>query len=105
MSGAGASEETSHRRIRRRRRIAAALRGMMGPDDTHHLFIRADDHVAERILEIARETGLTTTPEADLPDVLARLDLGENLPPEAVLAVAGILLPLLKLRRLVRDTP
>jgi type III secretion system FlhB-like substrate exporter len=83
------------RRVRRRRRIAAALRGMTGPDEANHLFIGHEDHVAQRILEIATETGIVTA-DADLPDVLARLDLGESLPPEAVIAVAGALLPLLK---------
>jgi len=104
LSGATGAVEERTRRVRRRRRIAAALRAMTGKDETYYLFIRHDDHVAQRILEIASETGIVAA-DADLPNVLARLDLGESLPPEAVLAVAGALLPLLKLRKLARETP
>jgi flagellar biosynthesis protein len=52
---------------------------------------RGDGHVADRILELAREHGIPVHEDRGLVDVLARLDLGSEIPPELYRAVAEII--------------
>ncbi|CAH2605528.1 protein of unknown function (plasmid) [Rhodovastum atsumiense] len=92
-------------RPRRRRRIAAALRYVSG--QTRFPVVVATGHgaVAERILDLARRSGVPVAADADLAETLARLDLGEAIPPEAIAAVAAILLPILTRTRPSRGRP
>lgn len=47
--------------------------------------------VAERIIALAREHGITVHEDADLVEVLSRLNLYEAIPPETYVVVAEIL--------------
>lgn len=47
--------------------------------------------VAERILELARAEGVPVREDADLLELLAGLDLGEEIPPELYEVVAELL--------------
>ena len=47
--------------------------------------------VAERILDMAFAAGVKVRSDADLAEILAAVDLGTDIPPEAIVAVAEIL--------------
>ncbi|MCK4782885.1 MAG: EscU/YscU/HrcU family type III secretion system export apparatus switch protein [Desulfobacteraceae bacterium] len=47
--------------------------------------------VAERIIELAREHGIPVKDDPDLVEVLSRLDLNEEIPPELYVVVAELL--------------
>ena len=47
--------------------------------------------VAERIIEIARESGVPVKEHHDLVEILSRLDLNAEIPPETYVIVAEIL--------------
>jgi flagellar biosynthesis protein len=70
---------------------AAALQYDPGRDRAPRLVARGDGHVAERILALAREHGIAVHEDRALVDVLARLDLGSEIPPELYRAVAEII--------------
>lgn len=79
-------------RIRRRRRLAAALRwtaaqGSPGPN-------AASAPLEERLAAIAASQERPPLAGADLPERLARLDHGGAMPPEVVAMLAAILTPL-----------
>ncbi|MBP5857016.1 EscU/YscU/HrcU family type III secretion system export apparatus switch protein [Marivibrio halodurans] len=48
-------------------------------------------HLAERILEAAREAGVPVHRDADLIEILAATDVGDEIPVEAFIAVAEVL--------------
>ncbi len=58
----------------------AALRYDHPKDRAPKLVARGDGHVAERILALAREHGIPVHEDRELVDVLARLDLEEDIP-------------------------
>lgn len=70
---------------------AAALRYERGKDEAPQLVAKGRGLVAERILELAREHDIPIHKDAALVDVLSRLDLEEQIPPELYLVVAEIL--------------
>ena len=70
---------------------AAALQYDHERDRAPRLVARGDGHVADRILELAREHGIPVHEDRGLVDVLARLDLGSEIPPELYRAVAEII--------------
>ncbi|MFH7320860.1 EscU/YscU/HrcU family type III secretion system export apparatus switch protein [Desulfurivibrio sp. D14AmB] len=47
--------------------------------------------LAERLLELAREYQIPIHQDADLTEILSRLDLNQEIPPETYLLVAEIL--------------
>ncbi len=70
---------------------AAALRYRRGEDRAPVLVAAGRGLVAERILEIAREEGIPIHQDHALVDVLSRLDLEQEIPPELYLVVAEVL--------------
>jgi flagellar biosynthesis protein len=52
---------------------------------------RGFGQLAERMLELARERGVPVREDADLAEVLARLDVGAEIPEELYEAVAELL--------------
>ena len=81
MPGPAAPERP---RVRRRRRLAAALRYVAGDSRLPVVVAAGGGAIADRLLESAREADLPVTTDADLAQTLARLDLGGTIPPEAV---------------------
>jgi flagellar biosynthesis protein len=75
-----------------KRRRAAALKYDPERDGAPVLTAFAEGVVAERLLERAEELGVPIVPDEPLVDVLARLDVGGEIPPELYEAVAGVLL-------------
>jgi len=52
---------------------------------------KGQGHVAERILELAREHGVPIQEDASLVEVLSRLDIDQEIPPELYALVAEVL--------------
>ena len=69
----------------------AALRYEQPTDRAPKLVARGEGHVAEKILALAREHGIPIHEDRELVDVLARLDLDEDIPGEVYQVVAEIL--------------
>ena len=47
-------------------------------------------HLADRIIEIAREHGVSIREDPDLVELLAKLDLGQAIPPELYSVIAEV---------------
>lgn len=73
-----------------------------GEDPAPRLVAKGQGHVAERILEIAREHGIHIHEDPDLVEVLAALDLGQLIPEELYEALAEILAFIYRLNRLAK---
>jgi flagellar biosynthesis protein len=73
------------------RQRAAALRYDRGVDAAPRVVARGDGHIAERILEVAREHHIPIHRDPALVEVLARLDLDEQIPPALYLAIAEVI--------------
>ncbi|MFA6149232.1 MAG: EscU/YscU/HrcU family type III secretion system export apparatus switch protein [bacterium] len=80
-------------------RQAAALRYARGMDSAPRLMAKGKGAVADRILEIARRNGIPIREDRELVQVLASLDLYQEIPPELYKAVAEILVFLYSLNR------
>ncbi len=72
-------------------RRAAALRYAQGKDAAPRLVAKGRGLVADRILEIARRHGIPIREDRELVQVLASLDLYQEIPPDLYKAVAEIL--------------
>jgi hypothetical protein len=88
-------------RIRRKRRLMAALRWAVA----QQALVPPAALVAlrERLDAIGASQGRPSSPEADLPERLARIDHGGVVPPEVVAMLAAILTPLLSLSDAARS--
>lgn len=84
-------------RTRRRRHVAAALRALAPPAALPVQGGRCGA-AGTRVAELAEAARLTLFADTDIAEALARLEPGQGIPPEVVLAVAAMLLPLLKER-------
>jgi len=80
-------------------RQAAALRYAREMDSAPRLMAKGKGAVADRILEIARRNGIPIREDRELVQVLASLDLYQEIPPELYKAVAEILVFLYSLNR------
>ena len=80
-------------RIRRKRRLAAALRWAVAQQPVPPAAALAP--LAERLEAIAAQQQLAVPAGADLPERLARMEPGGAAPPEVVAMLAALLLPLL----------
>ena len=76
---------------RARLRRAAALAYRPDRDRAPRVTASGRGRVAERIVEIARESGIPVKEDPALAEVLSALDPGEEIPPETYRAVAEIL--------------
>lgn len=83
----------------KRNRQAAALRYVQGKDASPRLIAKGKGAVADRILEIARRNGIPIREDRELVQVLASLDLYQEIPPELYKAVAEILVFLYSLNQ------
>ena len=83
----------------RRDRQAAALRYAQGKDAAPCLMAKGKGAVADRILEIARRNGIPIREDRELVQVLASLDLYQEIPPDLYKAVAEILVFLYSLNQ------
>lgn len=72
-------------------RAAVALRYRPKEDQAPKVVGKGRGYVAEKILEIARAHNIPIREDKNLLQVLSRLDLDEEIPPELYRAVAEIL--------------
>jgi len=75
----------------KRRLLAAALKYDGAKDEAPILAAKGRGAVAEKILEIARKHGIPVMADPALAEMLAKLDLDEQIPMELYRAVAEIL--------------
>ena len=73
------------------RRKAVALKYDQTRDRTPSVAAKGKGETAERIIAIAKELGIPIREDANLVEVLSRLDMEEEIPPELYKAVAEIL--------------
>lgn len=70
---------------------AVALRYDTAKDDAPRLIAKGTGEIAEKILALAREHNIPIREDSDLTEILAQLDLNEEIPPDTYLVVAEIL--------------
>lgn len=88
---------------REKRRRAVAVRYQAGEDDAPKVVAKGTGLLADRILEIAREHGVHVYEDPDLVEVLARLDIQQDIPPEMYKAVAEVLAFVYRINQQVGD--
>ncbi len=72
-------------------RKAAALRYDPEKEGAPRLIGKGAGHIAEKIIELAHEHNIPIHEDSDLLEILSRLDLNEEIPPETYVVVAEIL--------------
>ncbi len=70
---------------------AAAIRYDSAKDDAPRLTAKGKGHMAERIIELARQHRIPIRTDRALVSILSKLDLDQHIPPELYRAVAEIL--------------
>jgi len=70
---------------------AAALRYKQGLDNAPKVTAKGRGKLAEKIIEMARQNGIPVKEDPDLVEVLSKLDLMEEIPPELYMVVAELL--------------
>ena len=73
------------------RRAAVALRYNTATDKAPKVTAKGQGFVAEKIIALARESGVPMREDADLVQVLAQLDLNREIPPTLYRVVAELL--------------
>jgi len=84
------AEEKPQGRLARIKK-AVALRYRAGEDDAPKVTAKGAGRVADRILALAQEHGVPIKEDPDLVEVLAKLELDQEVPPEVYLVVAEVL--------------
>lgn len=72
-------------------KIAVALKYERGVDTAPMLSAKGKGYIAESIIALAHRHGIEVREDADLTQLLAKLDVGMPIPVEAYMAVAEIL--------------
>ena len=70
---------------------AVALRYDREHDSAPAVIGKGAGLMAEKIIALAREHGIPIHPDSDLVEVLSRLNINENIPPDTYIMVAEIL--------------
>jgi flagellar biosynthesis protein len=72
-------------------KVAAAIRYDAARDDAPKLTAKGKGHVADRIIELARQHDIPVRSDKALIQILSQLDIDRHIPPELYKAVAEIL--------------
>jgi flagellar biosynthesis protein len=75
----------------RKQKKAVALKYQPGKDRAPRVSAKGSGRVAEKILEIAREHDIPVKDDADLVEVLAKLDIEQEIPADVYVVVAELL--------------
>ena len=70
---------------------AVAIRYDTSQDAAPKVVAKGAGELAEKIIALAKEHGIPIQEDADLVEILAKLDLNADIPPETYLVVAEIL--------------
>jgi flagellar biosynthesis protein len=76
---------------KRRRKKAVALRYRHDRDAAPRVTAKGSGRVAEKIIELAKLHGIPVKDDPDLIEVLSKLDIEEEIPPNVYIAVAELL--------------
>jgi len=76
---------------RHRQMVAIALDYEWGSGGLPKVVATGRGKIAERILDLAFTAGVKVREDADLAEILSAVDLGSDIPAEAILAVAEVL--------------
>ncbi len=82
---------TRHKSDAKPRKKAVALSYEAEQQSAPRVIAKGSGLLAERLIELAREHGVPIHQDADLTEILSRLDLNQEIPPETYLLVAEIL--------------
>ncbi len=74
-----------------KKKKAIALKYDALKDKAPKVVAKGEGVVAEKILDLAREAGVPVRENADLAEILSRLELNAEIPPETYVIVAEIL--------------
>lgn len=88
-----------------KRKRAVALRYKMGSDVAPVVVAKGKGLVAENILKTAREHNIPVQEDKSLVEILGKLDLNQQIPPELYTVVAEILAFVYRLDREGRTYP
>lgn len=78
------------------RQVAVALGFDEAKNDVPTITAAGHGALAEKILQLAFEKGVKVREDADLAELLATVELNEDIPSEAIMAVAEILIQVYK---------
>ncbi len=87
------------------RQVAVALGYEAGKGRPPEVVAKGYGRVAEFILEVARERNIPVREDADLAEVLARLDVGAEIPDELYEAIAEVLAFIYRVNRSALGKP
>lgn len=88
------------------RSVAVAIKGEgLNPDSLPKIIASGRGKLAEQILELAFQKGVRVREDADLAELLAKLDLDTPIPSEAIVAVAEILARVYEANARISNTP
>lgn len=87
------------------RKVAAAIKYDREKDAAPRLTAKGMGKLAERIIEKAIAAGVPLREDPDLAAALAKLPLGEQIPPALYQAVAEVLAFIYRMNRLAGKTP
>ncbi|KUK13869.1 MAG: FlhB-like flagellar biosynthesis protein [Synergistetes bacterium] len=85
-----------------KRRKAAALKYNEEEDRAPKVVASGRGRIAEKIVEIAKEYNIPIYEDPDLVELLLKVDIGEEIPPELYKAVAEVLAFIYKLREVAK---
>jgi flagellar biosynthesis protein len=75
----------------RRPQKAVALKYKSGQDNAPKITAKGTGLIAEKIIAVARKQGIPVKDDPNLIEVLSRLDLDQEIPPELYVVVAELL--------------
>ena len=75
----------------KQRTVAAAIKYDPGKDAAPRVTAKGKGHVADKIIELARQHNIPIKNDPGLVEILSRLDIDEQIPLEVYRAVAEIL--------------
>lgn len=82
---------------------AVALRHQLGSDAAPQVTAKGEGEIAQRILDVARKSGVPVREDRDLLELLSRCDVGATIPGELFEVVARLLAHLYRLNREARE--
>ena len=77
--------------VEKRKTQAAAIKYDPAENDVPILSAFGEGHMAQKIIEVAQESGVPIMPEPGLTNMLSRLSVGDEIAPEMYDAVAKVL--------------
>ena len=91
--------------MEKKQKKAVALKYKPGKDRAPRIAAKGSGLVAEKIIEIAKEHDIAIKDDADLVEVLAKLDMDQEIPADVYVVVAELLAFVYSLNSRKRGTP